>query len=141
MKKTFALTAAGKHPDRVLDAVKHDIRKYLKRERRRPLPEGVDFLDFDCRFGLAADSAETVHLSALIGHVDSAARDGATSVYVEILAKPGHRTQRPRTDETLSVEAPSDETQPDAAMPTPEAAIGDGMDNRTGNDPAAASSS
>jgi len=107
MKKSFALAAAGKHPDRVLDAVKHDIRKYLRRERRRELPEGVDFLDFDCRFGRDADNAQTVHLSALTGLVDAAARDGATQVYVEILAKPGHRTQRPSSNETL----------PDAALP------------------------
>ena len=52
MKKTFPLTQPKLHPDRVLDAVKHEIRKYLKRERRKPLPEGVELLDFDCRFGL-----------------------------------------------------------------------------------------
>lgn len=96
MRKTYPLAIEGKHPDRVLDAVKHDIRKYLKRERHRPLPEGVDFLDFDCRFGLDADSAQTVHLSALTGLVDAAARDGASQVHVEIVAKPGHRQPRPR---------------------------------------------
>jgi hypothetical protein len=46
VKKTFQLRPEGKHPDRVLDATKHEIRKYLKRERRRDLPEGVDFWDF-----------------------------------------------------------------------------------------------
>lgn len=96
MKKTYLLATEGKHPDRVLDAVKHDIRKYLKRERRRPLPEDVDFLDFDCRFGLDAESGRTVHLSALIGMVDAAARDGASQVHVEIVAKPGHRQRRPQ---------------------------------------------
>ena len=43
MRKTFPLRAEGKHPDRVLEAVKHEIRKYIKRERRRDLPEGADF--------------------------------------------------------------------------------------------------
>ncbi len=95
MKKTFPLAVEGKNPDRVLDAVKHEIRKYLRRERRRDLPEGVDFLDFDCRFGLDSGSATSVHLSALTGLIDVAAREGAKSVYVEILAKPGHRTKRP----------------------------------------------
>jgi hypothetical protein len=95
MKKTYPLAVEGRHPDRVLDAVKHDIRRYLKRERRRPLPEGVDFLDFDCRFGRDAQSAQTAELSALIGLVDAAARDGATQVYVELLARPGQRKPRP----------------------------------------------
>ena len=49
MKKTYPLTAEGKHPDRVLEAVKHDIRKYFKRERSRPVPAGADFWDFDCK--------------------------------------------------------------------------------------------
>ena len=95
MKKTFALAVEGKNPDRVLDAVKHEIRKYVRRERARDLPEGVDFLDFDCRFGIDSASAQSAHLSALTGLIDVAARDGATSVYVEIIAKPGHRTRRP----------------------------------------------
>ena len=43
MKKIFQLRPEGKHPDRVLDATKHEIRKYVKRQRRVPLPEGVDF--------------------------------------------------------------------------------------------------
>jgi hypothetical protein len=29
MKKTFALHAEGQHPDRRLEAIKHEIRKYL----------------------------------------------------------------------------------------------------------------
>jgi len=95
MKKTFPLTLPGRHPDRVLDALKHEIRKYLKRERRRPLPEGVDFLDFDCRFGPTADSAETTTLQALMGQIDAAAASGATQVYVELLSKPGQRPPRP----------------------------------------------
>ncbi len=94
MKKTFPLQIEGRHPDRVLDALKHELRKYLKRERRRDLPAGVDYWDFDCRFGLSQDSAETVHLSQLIGKVDEAAQSDATQVYVEILAKHGVRGPR-----------------------------------------------
>ena len=94
MKKTFPLQIEGRHPDRVLDALKHELRKYLKRERRRDLPAGVDYWDFDCRFGLSQDSAETVHLSQLSGRVDEAAKNGATQVYVEILAKHGVRGAR-----------------------------------------------
>ena len=95
MRKTYQLQAEGRHPDRVLDAVKHDVRKYLKRERRRPLPEGVDFWDFACRFGLSAEVAETVHLSAVISSIDTAAKEQATLVYVEILTTHGKRKPRP----------------------------------------------
>ena len=140
MKKTFALTAPGRHPDRVLDAVKHEIRKYLRRERRRPLPAGVDFLDFDCRFGRDAGSAQTVPLSELIALVDAAARDGASQVYAEILAKPGHRTPRPRTDETLADETLADETLADAPpAPPSDGAVGNGHDDGAGTTTPAAS--
>ena len=33
MKKTFQLAQEGKKPDRLLEATKHEIRKYIKRER------------------------------------------------------------------------------------------------------------
>jgi len=91
MKKKNPLQADGKHPDRVLEAVKHDIRKYFKRERGRALPKGVDFWDFDCKVGLTADSAEMVRVGAVIEAVDAAAKTSAASVYVEILSKHGMR--------------------------------------------------
>jgi hypothetical protein len=95
MRKNFPLTIEGRHRDRVLDAVKHEIRKYLQRERRRPVPEGAQFWDFDCRFGLTQDLAEPVAESAIKPRLDAAAQEGAISVYIEILAKPGFRAPRP----------------------------------------------
>mgnify|MGYP000645644891 CR=1 FL=1 len=51
MKKTFELTHPKVKYPRLVDGVKNDVRKYVKRERRKDLPEGVDFWDFDCKFG------------------------------------------------------------------------------------------
>ena len=95
MKKTFQLTIEGKNRDRVLDAVKHEIRKYIKRERRRALPEGADYWDFDCRFGAAPDNAEVVHLAAITGLVDGVAKQAGDRFYIEILARPAQRKLRP----------------------------------------------
>jgi hypothetical protein len=95
MKKTFPLRVEGKHPDRLLDAIKHEIRKYIKRERRRNLPAGTDFWDFDCRFGETPEAAEVVHLSALTGLIDGVAAAGGAQFYVEILAKGGVRRVKP----------------------------------------------
>ena len=94
MRKTYPLIIEGKNSDRVLDAVKHDIRKYVKRQRRVALPEGVDFWDFDCKFGLSADTAAPIHFGNLIAQIDAAAKEGATALYVELLAKNGHRKAR-----------------------------------------------
>ena len=95
MKKTFQLTAEGKNPDRLLDAIKNELRKYLKRERRRELPGGADYWDFECRFGASESAAQPAHLSTLIGLVDGVAREGGSQFYVEILAKPAQRKVRP----------------------------------------------
>jgi hypothetical protein len=98
MRKTFPLHVDGKHPDRVLDAVKHDIRKYLKRERSRAFPEGFDRWDFDCKFGATQDSAEVVDVASIIDRINALAAEGGTQFYVEILAKGGKRTPRAEAD-------------------------------------------
>ena len=94
MKKTFALAQEGKHPDRLRDAIKNDIRKYIKRERGRALPKGVDFWDFDCRVGATEPESAIAHVAELNGLVDSVASSASDSIYVEILAKHGHRKAR-----------------------------------------------
>jgi Family of unknown function (DUF6172) len=98
MKKNYLLQVEGKHPDRVLEAVKHDIRKYFKRERNRNVPQGVDFWDFDCKVGQTADTADFVRVSGVIEAVDAAAKASVTSVYVEILSKHGIRVLKAQNE-------------------------------------------
>ncbi len=91
MKKTFQLNVEGKNRDRLVEAVKHEIRKYIRRERGRDVPAGADYWDFDCKFGLGAETAQATHLGNLTGLIDDAVKAGEDKFYVEILAKPGHR--------------------------------------------------
>lgn len=96
MKKSFPLTSTTHKPERVVEAVKADIRKYLKRERRKPLPEEADFWDFDCRAGKDEPSAAAIHVSEITKPVDTAAANNWDAVYIEILAKPAKRTATER---------------------------------------------
>ena len=48
MKKTFSFKVSNKNRDRQTDSIKYEIKKYIARERRKALPEGGDFWDFDC---------------------------------------------------------------------------------------------
>lgn len=96
MRKTYVLTLEGKNRDRLLEASKHDIRKYVKRERSRPLPAGVDYWDFDCRFGTSEAAAAVVHFATLMGLIDALAGEGGEQFYVEIVTRRGVRTARPR---------------------------------------------
>ena len=101
MKKNFPLQIEGKNPDRVLEAVKHEIRKYFKRERNRALPKEVDFWDFDCKVGSSAETAQVVKVSAVVEGVDALAKTGAASAYVEILSKHGVRVINPENDPVI----------------------------------------
>jgi len=88
MKKIFKLTDPKKHEDRVLEAVKHDIRKYVKREKKKDLlDKATMYWDFDCKVGASADDAEVVVYEELIKALDAVKATGVSEVYVEILAK------------------------------------------------------
>lgn len=98
MRQTHSLANSRHKPPQALAALKNKLRKYLKRERRKPLPEGVDFWDFDCKVGLTEEAAEPVHVAELITQVDAIVTGGSEQVYVEILAKPGVRSKRPAAE-------------------------------------------
>ncbi len=96
MRKTYVLHIEGKNRDRLLDAARHDIHRYLRRERRRALPEGTRFWDFDCRFGSSEADAQAVREEDITGLIDGVARSGAAQFYVEIVARPGVGEPRKR---------------------------------------------
>lgn len=87
MKKTFSLNQPGKHPERLIEAVKHELRKYLRRENRRELPEGMAYWDFDCRFGATEASAAKISPADVIKSVDKAKAAGWEAFYMEILVR------------------------------------------------------
>lgn len=105
MKKTFSLTHEKIKYPRMVDSVKNEIRKYIKRERRNDLPAGVDFWDFDCKFGDTEADAKVVHLKEIDGCINDAEKRELTSFYVEILRKEGVRA-KPEGQEPKETEAP-----------------------------------
>ena len=94
MRKSFPLEVEKLKPPRVLESIKHQIRKYLKRERRKVLPEDVDYWDFDCRAGKNSENAEVLHVAELTAAIDTASREEWKEIYIEILAKPGVRGKK-----------------------------------------------
>lgn len=91
MKKTFTLTHPKIKYARLVDGVKHEVKKYVKRERNKKLPADVDYWDFDCKFGNTEAEAEVVHLTELNKHIDKATSENLTSFYIEIVVKEGFR--------------------------------------------------
>jgi hypothetical protein len=99
MKKTFKLTDLKLRQDRLVESIRHEINKYIKRERNKKLPDGVDFWDFDCKFGHTAETAKEIHLAEINRSIDEAVALQLETFYLEILAKPGHRTKKPKKNE------------------------------------------
>ena len=88
MKKIFKLTDPKKHEDRVLEAVKNEIRKYVKREKKKELTnKATMYWDFDCKIGATADDAKVVAYEELIKALDAIKATNVKECYVEILAK------------------------------------------------------
>jgi Family of unknown function (DUF6172) len=98
MKKTFALTHPKIKLARLVEAIKYDVKKYIKRERNKKLPGDVDFWDFDCKFGKTEQAAAVVHLSQINKLIDQAEQQQLDSFYLEILVKPGHRIKKQDTE-------------------------------------------
>jgi len=95
MKKSFPLTHPRHQPARVVERIKGEVGKYIKRERGKKLPEGVDYWDFNCKAGKEESSAVSVHLSELGTEIEAAAAEGWEAVYLEILAKAAKRRKKP----------------------------------------------
>ena len=99
MKKVFKLQQENKNPERQLDAVKNEIRKYLKRERKKKLPEDAIYWDFDCRFGESSDKAEVLSASEIIAALDKAHEATWSECYIEIIAKASMKKETPSDEE------------------------------------------
>jgi len=114
MKKTFSITHPKIKPARLVEAVRRDVKKYIKRERKKELPEGADFWDFDCKFGPNAEEAKVIHVADLGKSIDEAEVQQLESFYIEILAKPGYRTKKPE----LNLKRDAQQSTPDDGTPT-----------------------
>lgn len=99
MKKSFPLHAPGRDDARVRDKIRHEINKYVRRVRRRELPEGFDLLELACRVGASSATAVPLALKEIGAAIDAVAVTGATEVYVEIIGTPAvdlHKADKAR---------------------------------------------
>lgn len=94
MKKTFQLSQDGIPRDRNIEKIRHEIKKYIARERRKKLPEGVDFWDFDCKIGTTAETAEAFGIADLTSKITEHVGPENEFFYLELLAKPGHKSKK-----------------------------------------------
>ncbi len=99
MKKTFKLSHPKIKPARLVDSIKHEVKKYIKRERNKTLPETADFWDFDCKYGKTEEEAQTIHLTEINKCIDGAVSQELESFYLELVAKEGNRQYKANLDD------------------------------------------
>ena len=104
MKKTFKLSDEKKNKDRLLESIKHNIRKYIKREKNKKLPDDVDYWDLQCKFAKNDEEPYTIQFIDIIKKVDEASNENCESFYMEIISVNGHRKFEKREVETQESE-------------------------------------
>ena len=106
MKRTYPLTK-GKHaPERVIDAIKSNVRQHIKRERLKELPIDKDYWDFECKVGVTEETAKSVHLSEIGKAIDQAAAEstiGKIFVTSESVAKKRNPLQQTKDSQDQGV--------------------------------------
>jgi len=104
MKKTFVLSHPKISYQRLIEMAKGDVKKHIKKERAKALPENADFWGFDCKFGQKADSARTIHEGDINTNISSAQSQHWKSFYLEVVPTPKTRTKRRDIESTNDVE-------------------------------------
>lgn len=87
MKRTFKLQHPKIKVPRIVDSIRHEIKKYLKKERQKSLPSGTKYWGFDCKLGQTEETAVVVHLSELNANIDKLVESDVQTIYVEITPK------------------------------------------------------
>lgn len=94
MRKVFNLVDGKNAPERVADKIKFEVKKYIKRERNKELPEGSDFWAFDCRIGKTSEDATEIHEKEINKNIDALVSEKVENFYLEILSKEAKRTKK-----------------------------------------------
>lgn len=95
MKKTFKLTHEKIQPARLADAIKSEVKKYIKRERKKALPKGTEFWAFKCKYGADSENSVEIHEAEISQSIDKALAENLETFYLEVVAQPANRTKKP----------------------------------------------
>jgi hypothetical protein len=88
MKKLFKIKQEKLKPERAVDAIKNELRKYIKREKKKDLPnKKTMYWDFDCKFGKDASVSLDCDFDHIIEELSNVLLAGWDECYIEIIAK------------------------------------------------------
>ncbi len=94
MKKTFDLNVPNKKRERQVESIKHEVRKYIKREKNKILPDDYDYWKFVCKFALENEEVQNIEFTEIITCIDKAYESQKDTFYLEILKEPAKREKK-----------------------------------------------
>ena len=101
MKKVFKIKQERLKPDRAVDAIKNELRKYAKREKKKDLPnKKTMYWDFECKFGKTAELAKVCSFDEISTQLNSVVADDWAECYVEVMAKAVDKPIKEDVEET-----------------------------------------
>jgi len=101
MKKIFKIKQEKLKPDRAVDAIKNELRKYVKREKKKELPnKKTMYWDFECKFGKSEAFAKICDFDYIFTELSAVVNAGWEECYIEIIAKAVDKPLK-KEDETL----------------------------------------
>ena len=87
MKKVFKIKQEKLKPERAVDAIKNELRKYIKREKKKTLPNAKTmYWDFECKFGKSSEFAKVCDFDFVITELSNVVLAGWEECYIEIIA-------------------------------------------------------
>ena len=99
MKKTFKIKQERLNENRAVDAIKNELRKYIKREKKKDLPnKKTMYWDFDCKFGKSEEFALDCDFDHIIMELSNVVLAGWEECYIEIIAK---AVDKPKKEEEV----------------------------------------
>ena len=88
MKKVFKIKQEKLKPDRAVDAIKNELRKYVKREKKKDLPnKKTMYWDFDCKFGKSVAFTKECDFDYIFTELSGVVNAGWEECYIEVVAK------------------------------------------------------
>ncbi len=111
MNKTYKLIEEKRNKDRVVEAIKHDVRKYIKREKNKSLPTGVDFWKLECKISKDSDELAVIEFQNLIKTIDTLVSEDAEILNIEILSFEGIKKPKEIVEQDASTKEDAENTE------------------------------
>jgi len=101
VKKIFKLTDEKKAPERIVEAIKHELRKYVKREQnKKSESETKLFWETQCRFGKSEAESNEMGFDALIKELDTVIAAGWSECFIEVVVSSKEWEPKPKSEES-----------------------------------------